>query len=82
MAVCFVASKSLCGHEDGDQRCKFGSIFFLNCYNIMTGDIVIKKSSFLPVLETGKSDDCDGRFSAWCGPDLCCVLSKVGMLCA
>lgn len=56
--------------------------FFLNCYNIMTGDIVIKKSSFLPVLETGKSDECDGRFSAWCGPGLCCVLSKVGMLCA
>lgn len=28
VAVCFIASKSLCVHEDGDQRCKFGSIFF------------------------------------------------------
>lgn len=28
VAVCFIASKSLRVYEDGDQRCKFGSIFF------------------------------------------------------
>lgn len=28
VTVCFRASKNLCVHEDGDQRCKFGSIFF------------------------------------------------------